>query len=241
MEAPTPLDSHTRSRTALVVEDERNIRRMLAECLAPSGFDVTTVGSGEEALERLESGTFDVMLLDLRLPGIDGMEVLRRTRVLQPELPVIVITAFAKVETSVEAFRLGVRDLVEKPFTPDEIRAHLKRVVDGLGTREAPERYDELVAGARASIRDGRFAHAESALRRAVAILPSRPEGLHLLGVVAHARGERDRAEDFFRAALGLAPAYGPARENLVRTGGFAARRGRVVLLLGDEESGEKR
>ena len=100
----------------LVVDDELNIREGSQRILRRGGFDVLTASTGLEALELLESQIVPIILLDLKMPGMDGMEVLKRVRQLDETILVIVITGFATVETAIEAMKQGAYDFIPKPF-----------------------------------------------------------------------------------------------------------------------------
>jgi two-component system, NtrC family, nitrogen regulation response regulator NtrX len=101
----------------LVVDDEAGVRGSLSGILGDEGYLVSAVGSGEAALEAIEASRFDLVLLDVWLPGLDGLEVLRRIREGHAELPVVVISGHGTIETAVKAVRLGAQDFVEKPLS----------------------------------------------------------------------------------------------------------------------------
>ena len=105
----------------LVVDDEQNIRRSLALILGGAGFEVLDAANGEDALARVARGGLDAMFPDVNLPGIDGLEVLRRLREGDHDIPVVMISGHATIERAVEATRLGAFDFVEKPFSRDRI------------------------------------------------------------------------------------------------------------------------
>ena len=105
----------------LVVDDEQNIRRSLEITLEGEGFTVESVGTGEEALAIVATDPPDAVFLDIQLPGLDGLEVLRRLRVEHPGLPVVMISGHATVARAVDATRLGAFDFVEKPFSSERI------------------------------------------------------------------------------------------------------------------------
>jgi len=115
----------------LIIDDEKNIRVTLSAYLEGMGCLVTGVATAEAALSALESQTFDLAFLDLRLKETSGLELLPKILSLSPHLPVVMITAYATIETAVEAIRRGARDYLPKPFTPGQIR-HL---VAGLRER----------------------------------------------------------------------------------------------------------
>ncbi|MBW1997682.1 MAG: FAD-dependent oxidoreductase [Deltaproteobacteria bacterium] len=110
-----------RSFRILIVDDELIVRDSLKEWLEDEGFRVDTAESGAEALEKLAKEAFHLMLLDIKMPGMDGVEVLKRSRDISPDLPVVMMTAYATVETAVEAMKIGALDYLMKPFDPDSL------------------------------------------------------------------------------------------------------------------------
>lgn len=108
-------------RRVLVVDDEANVRLTISEALARPDLEVRTAASGEEALEIAETVRFDLVLLDLRMPGMDGMGVLKKMKQSWPESEVVIITGYPSVDSAKEAVRLGASDYLSKPLGPDEI------------------------------------------------------------------------------------------------------------------------
>jgi DNA-binding response OmpR family regulator len=107
----------------LVIDDEAAVNNNLRKILTRKGYEVDQAFSKEEALQKLEARSYSVVLLDLRMPGIKGLELLSAVRVLRSEAKVIIITGYASIETAVEAARMGALYYLPKPFTPDEIRS----------------------------------------------------------------------------------------------------------------------
>ena len=123
----------------LVVDDEFVVRDSLKEWLTDEGFQVHMAESGTEALETLAKEAFHLMLLDIKMPGMGGVEVLKRSKELQPELPVVMMTAYATVETAVEAMKTGALDYLMKPFDPDTLvplMVQLHQSIIGAGERQ---------------------------------------------------------------------------------------------------------
>lgn len=120
----------TKTRSILIVDDEKNIRLTLSQALTVLGIDVDMAENGKEALAKLKEKDFRLILLDLRLPGIGGMEVLRQIRKIRPETCVVIITAYGTVESATEAMKLGAWDFLKKPFVPEEIKELVSRVID---------------------------------------------------------------------------------------------------------------
>jgi NtrC-family two-component system response regulator AlgB len=119
----------------LIIDDEDNIRRITAVVLEAAGYEAVSVENGAAALKQLESGAFDVAFLDLKLSGESGLDLLPELLKASPQLEVIVFTAFASIETAVEAMRQGAVDYIPKPFTPEQIRQALSRVIEARKLR----------------------------------------------------------------------------------------------------------
>jgi DNA-binding NtrC family response regulator len=113
----------------MVVDDEPLIRETLAEYLTQEGYAVTACASGEEAMRAASESRFDVALCDVQLPGIDGIELLDRLLQLNPEMFVVLITAYATVENAVEAFQRGAHDYLMKPILLDEVSGKIRRML----------------------------------------------------------------------------------------------------------------
>ncbi|HXG18979.1 MAG TPA: sigma-54 dependent transcriptional regulator [Methylomirabilota bacterium] len=113
-----------------VLDDEQRLVDILAMVLRREGYDVQTFTDPDAALEAVRAEPFDVLITDLKMPGMDGLEMLRRTKTSDPELPVILITAHATVQTAITAMREGAFDYVEKPFDNDELKALTRRALE---------------------------------------------------------------------------------------------------------------
>jgi two-component system, NtrC family, response regulator HydG len=119
-----------KARRVLVVDDERAMAEMVADCLADRGYEATACASGEEAVARLRAEVFDALVTDLRMPGIDGLTLLAEARRKAPDLPVIVMTAYGAVDTAIESIRRGADHYLTKPFKLDELALFLGRLID---------------------------------------------------------------------------------------------------------------
>jgi two-component system KDP operon response regulator KdpE len=132
----------------LVVDDESAIRRALRPPLVELGFQVAEASRGEEALQALRSSVHDVVLLDVNMPGIGGIETLRRIRAFAPRLPILMLTVRDQEEDKVEALDLGADDYVTKPFSTREliarIRAAVRRVRTPARAEDAPIEIGEI-------------------------------------------------------------------------------------------------
>jgi DNA-binding NtrC family response regulator len=119
----------------LIVDDEPSIGEFLTMVLGKEGYRVRAVTTGKQALQILEEEAFPVMLTDLRMPEMTGLELVREARRRHPDLGVIVMTAFASLESAVEAMRLGASDYITKPFQVDEVRLVVEKAMDSLHLR----------------------------------------------------------------------------------------------------------
>ncbi|MCY1077446.1 sigma-54-dependent transcriptional regulator [Archangium lansingense] len=130
----------------LVVDDEEQVRTFLAELLSSSGYQVRCASSGSQALEMLSGGSFDVVLLDVMMPEMSGLEVLRRYRASGGGVPVIVLSALSGAEDAMRAMKMGASDYLSKPFSNDELEDAMGRA---LGASRMPAR--QAAAGAQAA------------------------------------------------------------------------------------------
>jgi DNA-binding response OmpR family regulator len=219
------------ARHILIVDDEPNVRLMFRTTLETSGYRPTEAEDGATALMWLENAPVDLVLLDLQMPGIGGMEVLESLRKTGNDVPVVIITAHGSVPNAVEAMKLGAIDFEEKPLSP----AALRRVVAEVLARHAVAR---PVPAPRASEPEvvtaaGQFAHdltrakralnrrwfdeAEVFLRQAIALRSDSTEAHNLKGVLHELRHEHDASYREYRAALKADRHYEPAQHNMLR------------------------
>ena len=105
----------------LLVDDEEQFLKLLSQRLQSRGMRVESAGGGEEALQKVQSESFDAIVLDLAMPGIDGIETLRRIKEANPEMQIIMLTGHATVKSGIEAMKLGAEDYLEKPVDLNEL------------------------------------------------------------------------------------------------------------------------
>ncbi|MFB3884691.1 MAG: response regulator [Thermodesulfobacteriota bacterium] len=228
-------------KSILIVDDEKNIRLTLSQALQVLEMETDVAANGEEALAKLKERTFGLILLDLKMPGMDGMDVLRRVREIRPDIRIIIITAYGTIELAVEAMRLGAVDFIQKPFSPDEVRRLVSRVMDRekLDEKKTVD-YGTSIELAKRCIGDRYFDAAIEHVRRAISLDPGRPEAFNLLGALMEIQGDRMEAQKNYRAALSLDPSYEPAIKNLQRST-EARWRGTGAILLGEAAKEEKK
>jgi DNA-binding NtrC family response regulator len=164
---PTPSDVKV-----LVVDDEGRLRDVLTRAIASWGFQVTGARSGEEALRLMHTSKFDILILDLNLPGVSGIELFEKLRAANPEQQVIVLTGFGNLEAARATIRLDVVDFLEKPCPLGELEKSLHRATQRLvrplpqhlaaAVEPEPQAEDEPVQ----TLEDVEREHIISALRR---------------------------------------------------------------------------
>ena len=138
----------------LIVDDEPIVRESLRDWLIISGYPVVTAEDGEQALQIIQEQDFGVVVLDLRLPGKDGVEVLRRAQEYQPDLKGIIITAYPSVETTTKAIRLGAVDYLVKPFAPDELEKLIEQVLDGVKLEVSLEVQGQVIEETKTAVKE---------------------------------------------------------------------------------------
>ena len=122
-----------KKRKVLIVEDEAVVRESVRDWLTEDGYDVDVAENGEEALEKIKKEEFGVVVLDLKLPGIDGLQVFEHAKELKPKTKGVIITAYPSEETRAKARRLGLLDYLSKPFKVEDLE---KLIIEALGETE---------------------------------------------------------------------------------------------------------
>jgi len=207
------------NRNILIVDDEKNIRLTMKKALEPLDFPTHTAVNGEEALQKMREMPFWLVFLDLKMPGMDGIQVLEVIRERNPETNVVIITAHGTVDSAVDAMKAGALDFIQKPFTPTEVRDVVTEIANRAETDQSAETdYDALIRLAKRKISENSYGEAAQVSRKAMKAEPDEPEAYNLLGGMYELKGNWQNAQKFYRMALDLDPTYEPARENLERT-----------------------
>ena len=142
----------------LVIDDEESLRHTLGRVLRQAGYEVTTAGEGNEALRLVNSGyentsPYDVVYLDIRLPGMDGLQVLKEIRQRDAHLPVILLTAFGSLKTALEALRLGATDYLMKPLDPEVLVARTRILLEEQALERRRREVREQIAALQEELR----------------------------------------------------------------------------------------
>jgi FixJ family two-component response regulator len=229
-----------KGKPVLIVDDEKNIRLTLSIALESMGLEIDTAMNGEEALAKLSQKEFGLILLDLKMPGMDGMEVLKKVAEIRPDIRVIIITAHGTIESAVDAMKLGAVDFIQKPFSPDEIRELVSKVIDRdkIDEQKVTD-YDSYIELAMRCLQDRHSNAAMEHIRKAISLDSSRPEAFNFMGAILEIRGDSLEAQKNYRAAISLDPTYEPAQKNLERTTSFE-KFGSIILDTPKEEKEQK-
>jgi len=207
----------------LVVDDERNIRNNLSMVLEAGGYKVDTASNGDEALLRVKEGHYDLVFVDIQMPKMDGLELLRYLRGLRPKMPVVMLTAYGTVSRAVEAMKLGAVDFLEKPFDPKAIQLLCQEILERqkIGMSGTVDEFLHLAELARER---KAFTEARAHLKIAMIRDLSRPEPYYQLGKICEEEGRVGHAVQYYYMALEAQAAYEPARAALKRLGHLGAR-----------------
>lgn len=212
------------ARPILIVEDEANVRLVFTTALESDAVELSIAEDGEAALRAIKKSRFDLVLLNLKMPGLSGLEFLRQLRETGNDVPVIIITAYGSVPDAVLAMNLGALDFLAKPITPEALRA---TVADVLG-RHAPTKKAardklpddpaaDILREAKRELNLREFDKADQLLTKALTSNPRSAEAHYLRGVLCELRDERHAAYGSYRAALQADPSFEPARLHLMK------------------------
>ena len=202
----------------LVVDDERNIRKNLRMLLEAAGYQVEVASNGEEALAKSREQHYEIAFVDIQMPKMGGLELLRYLRGLSTKTAVVILTAHGTVARAVEAMKLGAVDFLEKPFDPRAIRLlveeiFLRRRVGPGGSIDALLHLAELAWSRKAYI------EARAYLKTALLRDLTRPEPYYWLGFLYESEGDLRQAAHYYYLALDANQTFQPARDALTRLG----------------------
>src|SRR5688572_20590831 len=137
---PAPPTTERRRPRILVADDERSMRELLAIVLRREGYDVVLAENGREAIALIEKEPIDLLISDIKMPDVSGVDVLRAAKRVDQDILGIMITAFASADTAIEAMRLGAHDYLSKPFDVDELKIKVRNALEQRQLRRSEER-----------------------------------------------------------------------------------------------------
>jgi DNA-binding NtrC family response regulator len=200
----------------LVVDNERNIRNNLTMVLESAGYKVDSSGDGEDALAKCKERHYEVAFVDIQMPKMGGLELLRYLRNLRPNLAVVILTAYGSVGSAVEAMKLGAVDFLEKPFDPKVLLLLCEEIVQRQRTATRGS-VDDLLHLAELARERQAYVEARVYLKIAMVREVTRPEPYYWLGCISELEGDKRRAMQYYSLALDASADYQPADEALKR------------------------
>jgi len=210
--------------TILVIDDEKIIHESCGRVLQEEGFEVETALSGQEALEKLKEKRYNLVLRDIKMPGMSGVETLEKMKKEVPDITVVMFTGYSSVETARDTMKLGAFDYIPKPFTPEELLAVVKKALEkevtARETQEIREQFEEITTAIRRTLN----------LREVLNLVVTGV--VKLLTLKGCAVSLLDRKKEYFRvcAAYGLSEQY-------LKKGPIAADKRLSKVLSGKSES----
>jgi DNA-binding response OmpR family regulator len=232
-----------RPHQILIVDDEPNVRLVFRTALESAGYQVAEAEDGVTAFEALETAPADVVLLDLQMPRLDGMELLRRLRESGHNVPVVIVTAHGSIPDAVEAMKLGAIDFLTKPLSPEHLRRVVAEVIRRHSESETQGESEPEAAGPpqpeparrtsstvvtlapavldlsaiKRALNQREFDKALDGLEAVLEQAPDSAEAHTLMGVLRETLGQQHAAYHAYKLALEADPDYGPALDNLKR------------------------
>jgi DNA-binding NtrC family response regulator len=192
----------------LIVDDSKNIRITIQHLLENENHEFDIAMNGEEALDKILTNEFDLVFLDIRMPTMDGMEVLREIRKKGNKTPVVILSAYGTVDNAVEAMKLGVVDFMTKPFTPTEIRELLQSFEKREALNEEEEEPEkelslaELEQYVKRLISSEKYEKAMDILKKYLEKYQDSGIIYYYLGLLSESREDFEKALKYYRTAL---------------------------------------
>jgi DNA-binding response OmpR family regulator len=219
----------------LIIDDEPNLRLVFRTTLESAGYQVAEAADGVTGLSQLRRFAADLVLLDLLMPGMSGMDVLERIRDARNPVPVVIVTAHGSIPDAVAAIKLGAIDFLSKPIKPEALRRVVGDVLRRRGepgsaapVSQAQRARSSATAAtlapaavdlvwAKQALNRREFSRAHDLLREALELDPASAEAHHLMGVLRESLGQDRAAYEAYRAALEIEPHYLPALDSMRR------------------------
>jgi DNA-binding NtrC family response regulator len=217
----------------LIVEDEINIAKTIEATFANSGYQTELCFDGEAAWSEISSKPWDIIFLDIKLPGLDGMEILKRIHENNIKTNVVMITAFGSIEFAVQAMKYGAVDFIQKPFEPQPLRNIVRQIEDRNKLSEhTVTEYTEYIELSKLQIKERDYHKAQSSIRKALDIRPESAQAYNLLGAVYEMLGEKTSAVQAYQMSISFDKEYKPALENIKRITSLEANTSSLMDMM---------
>jgi DNA-binding response OmpR family regulator len=203
----------------LIVDDETNVRLSFRMTLETEGYEIFEARSGEQAVQLLAEHSFALAILDVRMPGMDGLELLAKMRESGIKVRAMVVTAYGDVPHAVKALKLGAIDFLEKPLHPEDLRKIVAEILDRHARQDdSPgETFSARLVAAKRCLNLHAFAKARLHLAKALELNSKSAEAFNLAGVLAELFEDYDKAKKYYGRAINLDKNYEPAQQNMRR------------------------
>jgi len=212
------------SQRILIVDDEPNVRLSYRVTLETEGFAVREADCATKALEQFSNFQFDLAILDMRMPEMDGLDLLAEMRQRMIMTPTVIITAYGDIPHAVRAMQLGAIDFLQKPLTPEALRSLVAEILARHLPAEAPataasvpDNFAGQLSEAKRLLNLQVFEPAWTHLSRALELNPDSPDALNLAGVYFEMHEDYERARRLYGKAVKYGPYYEPAQQNMRR------------------------
>jgi DNA-binding response OmpR family regulator len=207
------------NKRILVVDDETNVRLNFRTTLETEGHEIFEARSGEEAVESFAEHTFALAILDIRMAGMDGLELLAKMRESGIRVPAMIVTAYSDVPNAVKAMKLGAIDFLQKPLRPEDLRSIVTEILKRhAGPDDTPaETFNAHIVAAKRCLNLRAFGKARLHLVKALELNSKSAEAFNLAGVLAEVLEDYDKAKKYYGQAIKLDKNYEPAQQNMRR------------------------
>ena len=207
------------NKRILIVDDETNVRLNFRMALETPDYEIFEARSAEQALEVLAEDSFALAILDMRLPGMDGLELLAKMRESGIKVPVMIVTAYSDVPHAVKAMKLGAIDFLQKPLRPEDFRNIVAEIINRHARQDDQpvETFNAHIVAAKRCLNLHAFAKARVHLVKALELNAKSVEAFNLAGVLAEVLEDYDKAKKYYGQAIKLDKNYEPAQQNMRR------------------------
>src|SRR5580692_9806088 len=207
------------NKRILIVDDETNVRLNFRTTLETEGYEVFDVSSGEGAVQSLAEHTFALAILDIRMPGMGGLELLAKMRENGIKVPAMIVTAYSDVPNAVKAMKLGAIDFLQKPLRPEDLRSIVTEILKRHNGQDEPpaETFSAHIVAAKRCLNLRAFAKARLHLVKALELNSKSAEAFNLAGVLAEVLEDYDKAKKYYGQAIKIDKKYEPAQQNMRR------------------------
>lgn len=202
----------------LIIDDAKNIRLLTTKVLTTDNYMVDSADNGYDGIELFKTESYDLVLLDIRMPNLSGTEVLKRIKEINESIPVVIITAYPTVKNAVDCLKLGAVDYLRKPFTADKIKELVNQILLRKSlTPATANSYEASIEYAKKCINEKNFDEAVEFLKKSISLDTSKGEPFNIMGNILELKGNIDAASRYYNIAHLLDPTNEGILQNLKR------------------------